>query len=118
MNAQKSVLDNGLQRIAQRALGAKGEEGIQAHDDAAFDLINKYVLSEARFDEKDADAVYNKYLGYAGVDLEQARTFENEEIPEGQDEIYDGNQYQGKVEDIPVNGKKSEKSASAKKTRA
>jgi hypothetical protein len=31
-------------------------------------LINKYVLSEAKFDEKDADAMYDKYLGYAGVE--------------------------------------------------
>ncbi|WP_338669385.1 hypothetical protein [Pseudodesulfovibrio methanolicus] len=64
----RSVLDKGLQRIAQGALGARDEKGVKAHDDAAFDLINKYVLSEARFDEKDADAMYGKYLGYAGVE--------------------------------------------------
>ena len=43
----RTVLDKGLQRIAKGALGAKDEKGVQAHDDAAFDLINKYVLSEA-----------------------------------------------------------------------
>ncbi|CCH48494.1 prolipoprotein diacylglyceryl transferase [Pseudodesulfovibrio piezophilus] len=64
----KSVLDKGLQRIAQGALGAKDDKGVQAHDDAAFDLINKYVLSEAKFDEKDADAMYDTYLSYAGVE--------------------------------------------------
>jgi hypothetical protein len=64
----RTVLDKGLQRIAKGALGAKDEKGVQAHDDAAFDLINKYVLSEAKFDEKDADAMYDKYLGYAGVE--------------------------------------------------
>jgi hypothetical protein len=63
----RTVLDKGLQRIAKGALGAKDEKGVQAHDDAAFDLINKYVLSEAKFDEKDADAMYDKYLGYAGA---------------------------------------------------
>jgi hypothetical protein len=72
----KNVLDKGLQRIAQRALKAKDEKGIQDHDDAAFDLINKYVLSEARFDEKDADAMYGKYLGYAG-----AKTTKDTEAP-------------------------------------
>ena len=64
----RTVLDKGLQRIAKGALGATDEKGVQAHDDAAFDLINKYVLSEAKFDEKDADAMYDKYLGYAGVE--------------------------------------------------
>ncbi|CCH48504.1 hypothetical protein [Pseudodesulfovibrio piezophilus] len=44
------------------------EDGVKAHDDAAFDLINKYVTSEAKFDEKDADAMYDKYLRYAGVE--------------------------------------------------
>ena len=64
----RSVLDSGLQRIAKGALGAKDEKSIQAHDDQAFDLINKYVMSEAKFDEKDADAMYDKYLDYAGVE--------------------------------------------------
>lgn len=67
----KSVLDKGLQRIAKGALGAKDENGIQSHDDQAFDLINQYVTSEAKFDEKDADAMYDKYLGYAGVAKEE-----------------------------------------------
>jgi hypothetical protein len=53
----RTVLDKGLQRMAKGALGAKTDDGIKAHDDAAFDLINKYVLSEAKFDEKDADAM-------------------------------------------------------------
>jgi hypothetical protein len=77
----QSVLDKGLQRLAKGALSANDESGVQEHDDAAFDLINKYVLSEAKFDEKDADAMYNKYLGYAGVDLEKARASENKDIP-------------------------------------
>jgi hypothetical protein len=77
----RSVLDKGLQRIARGALGARNEQGVRAHDDAAFDLINKYVLSEARFDEKDADAMYAKYLGYAGVDVDKARVPENEATP-------------------------------------
>ena len=77
----RNVLDKGLQRIAKGALGDKDENGVQAHDDAAFDLINKYVLSEAKFDEKDADAMYDKYLGYAGVDVEKARAPENEDVP-------------------------------------
>jgi hypothetical protein len=73
----RSVLDSGLQRIAKGALGAKDENGIQAHDDQAhddqaFDLINKYVMSEAKFDEKDADAMYDKYLDYAGVEKAKA----------------------------------------------
>ncbi len=72
----RSVLDKGLRRIAQGALGAKDENGVKAHDDAAFDLINKYVLSEAKFDEKDADAMYGKYLGYAG-----AKAARNSEVP-------------------------------------
>ncbi|WP_203529588.1 hypothetical protein [Pseudodesulfovibrio sp. JC047] len=76
-----SVLDKGLQRIAQGALTAKDEKDIQTHDDAAFNLINKYVLSEAKFDEKDADAMYDKYLGYAGVDFEKKQAVENEEVP-------------------------------------
>jgi len=114
------------------------EDGVKAHDDAAFDLINKYVTSEAKFDEKDADAMYDKYLGYAGVDVGKARASGNEEllgakpgfrmedaemhaendtgtvsdaggeneaggaelqIPEGQDEVYDDNQYRGKVKE-------------------
>jgi hypothetical protein len=74
----QNVLDKGLQRLAKGALGAGDENGIQAHDDQAFDLINKYVLSEAKFDGKDADAMYDKYLSYAGVDLEKARASENE----------------------------------------
>lgn len=133
----RNVLDKGLQRLAKGALGAKDEKGVQAHDDAAFDLINKYVLSEAKFDEKDADAIYDKYLGYAGVDVEKARASENDDlpgvkpgfkmedaemlaandtgsasdsgdneeaedaelqIPEDQDEVYEGNHYRGKVE--------------------
>ncbi|MDD3311959.1 hypothetical protein [Pseudodesulfovibrio sp.] len=73
----RNVLDKGLRRIAKGALGARDEKGVQAHDDAAFDLINKYVLSEAMFDEKDADAMYDKYLGYAGVDMEKTRASEN-----------------------------------------
>ena len=77
----RTVLDKGLQRIAKGALGARDEQGVQAHDDAAFDLINKYVLSEAKFDEKDADAMYDKYLGYAGVDLEKKRAKEGEIVP-------------------------------------
>lgn len=77
----KNVLDKGLQRLAQGALKAKDEKDIQTHDDAAFDLINKYVLSEAKFDEKDADVMYDKYLGYAGVDVENARATDNEEVP-------------------------------------
>ncbi|WP_207264311.1 hypothetical protein [Desulfovibrio sp. Huiquan2017] len=77
----RNVLDKGLQRIAKGALGAKDENGVQAHDDAAFDLINKYVLSEAKFDGKDADAMYDKYLGYAGVNVEKARASENEDVP-------------------------------------
>jgi len=77
----KNVLDKGLQRIAQGALKATDEKGIQDHDDAAFDLINKYVLSEARFDEKDADAMYDKYLGYAGVAQEKERASESGEVP-------------------------------------
>ncbi|WP_285908078.1 hypothetical protein [Pseudodesulfovibrio pelocollis] len=64
----RTVLDKGLQRIAKGALGSRTRDDIKAHDDAAFDLINKYVLSEAKFDEKDADAMYDKYLGYAGVE--------------------------------------------------
>jgi len=134
----KSVLDKGLQRLAQGALGAKDDKDIQAHDDVAFDLINKYVTSEAKFDEKDADAMYDKYLGYAGVAQGKAQPSENREvpgakpgfkmedgvmlaendtgamsdaggegkvegvnleIPEGKDEVYDGNQYRGKVKD-------------------
>ncbi|MDD3311013.1 MAG: hypothetical protein PHP91_02645, partial [Pseudodesulfovibrio sp.] len=39
----RTVLDKGLRRIAKGALGAKDEKAVQAHDDAAFDLINKYV---------------------------------------------------------------------------
>ena len=74
----QNVLDNGLQRIARDALGTKDEKNIQAHDDATFDLINKYELSEAKFDEKDADTMYDKYLNYAGVDLEKAQAAENE----------------------------------------
>ncbi|CCH48576.1 hypothetical protein [Pseudodesulfovibrio piezophilus] len=70
----RSVLDKGLQRFAQGALGAKDDKDVQAHDDAAFDLINKYVMSEVKFDEKDADTMYDKYLGYAGV--EKAQTAE------------------------------------------
>jgi len=77
----RSVLDKGLQRLAKGALGASGDNDIQAHDDAAFDLINKYVMSEAKFDENDANAMYDKYLSYAGVDLEKARASENEEVP-------------------------------------
>ncbi|MDD3311212.1 hypothetical protein [Pseudodesulfovibrio sp.] len=77
----RNVLDKGLQRLAKGALGAKDEKGVQAHDDAAFDLINKYVLSEAKFDEKDADAMYDKYLGYAGVDVKKARASEGEDVP-------------------------------------
>ncbi|MDD3311530.1 hypothetical protein [Pseudodesulfovibrio sp.] len=77
----RTVLDKGLQRIAKGALGAKDERDVQAHDGAAFDLINKYVLSEAKFDEKDADDMYGRYLGYAGVDLEKARTKEDVDIP-------------------------------------
>jgi hypothetical protein len=76
----RSVLDKGLQRIAQGALGARDEDGVKAHDDAAYDLIHKYVLSEAKFDEKDADAMYDKYLGYAGVDVEKARASEGENM--------------------------------------
>jgi len=144
-----------LQRLAKGALGAKDKKDIQAHDDAAFDLINKYVLSEAKFDEKDADAMYDKYLGYAGV--EKAEAAENEkipgakpdfkmedaemlaendtgtktdagggenaetkdaelQIPEGQDELYDGNQYRGKAADNQEEGKKQpEEPASTKK---
>ncbi len=137
----QTVLDKGLQRIANSSFGAKDENDIQAHDDQAFELINKYVLSEAKFDEKDADAMYDKYLGYAGVDLEKARASENEDvpgakpdfkmkdaemyaendtgtmsdaggeekaedaelqIPEEQDEVYDGNQYRGKVKEDSV----------------
>jgi hypothetical protein len=64
----RTILDKGLQRIAKGALGSKTRDDIKAHDDAAFDLINKYVLSEAKFDEKDADIMYDKYLGYAGVE--------------------------------------------------
>ncbi|WP_239057717.1 hypothetical protein [Pseudodesulfovibrio sp. JC047] len=77
----RSVLDKGLQRLAQGALGAKDEKDIQSHDDAAFNLINKYVLSEAKFDEKDADVMYDKYLGYAGVDREKIRVSENDDVP-------------------------------------
>lgn len=77
----RTVLDKGLQRIAKGAQGAKTEDDIQAHDDAAFDLINKYVLSKARFDEKDADAMYGKYLGYAGADLDEARAKKGEDVP-------------------------------------
>ncbi|WFS63056.1 hypothetical protein LF599_02545 [Pseudodesulfovibrio thermohalotolerans] len=69
----RSVLDKGLRRIAQGALGARDEDGVKAHDDAAFDLINKFVLSEAKFDEKDADAMYGKYLGYAGVESDKPK---------------------------------------------
>ncbi|MBI9078808.1 MAG: hypothetical protein JEY79_03595 [Pseudodesulfovibrio sp.] len=68
----RSILDNGLQRIAKGALGAKDEKGIQAHDDQAFDLINKYVISEAKFDEKDADTMYDKYLSYSGFEPQAA----------------------------------------------
>jgi len=96
------------------------------------------VLSDAKFDEKDADVMSDKYLTYAGVDLEKTRASENEEvlgakpgfrmedaemhaendtgtvsdaggeeeaggaelqIPEGQDEVYDDNQYRGKVKE-------------------
>ena len=32
----RTVLDKGLQRIAQGALGARDEKGVQAHDDAAL----------------------------------------------------------------------------------
>jgi hypothetical protein len=77
----RTVLDKGLQRLAKGALGAKGQSVVQAHDDAAFDFINKYVLSEARFDEKDADAMYDKYLGYAGV--EKPRPAEGEALGHG-----------------------------------
>jgi len=77
----RNILDKGLQRIAKGALEAKDENGVQAHDDAAFDLINKYVLSEAKFDEKDADSMYDKYLRYAGVDVEKARAPENGDVP-------------------------------------
>ncbi|WP_286181842.1 hypothetical protein [Desulfovibrio sp. Huiquan2017] len=76
----RNALDKGLQRLAKGALGANDDKGVQAHDDAAFDLINKYVLSEAKFDEKDADAMYDKYLGYAGVDVEKARASEGENM--------------------------------------
>jgi hypothetical protein len=68
----QSVLDKGLQRLAKGALSANDENGIQAHDDQAFDLINKYVLSEAKFDGKDADAMYDKYLSYAGFEPQAA----------------------------------------------
>lgn len=68
----KGALDKGLQRIANSSFGAKDEKDIQAHDDQAFELINKYVMSEAKFDEKDADAMYDKYLGYAGVEPQTA----------------------------------------------
>ena len=67
----QTVLNKGLQRIASNSFGAKDENDIQAHDDQAFELINKYVLSEAKFDEKDADAMYDKYLSYAGVETEE-----------------------------------------------
>jgi cell wall-associated NlpC family hydrolase len=77
----RSVLDKGLQRLAKGVLSAKDEKDVQAHDDTAFDLINKYVLSEAKFDEKDADAMYDTYLSYADGDLEKARAPENEEVP-------------------------------------
>jgi hypothetical protein len=111
----RKVLDKGLQRLAKDALEAKDAKDIQRHDDAAFDLINKYVLSEATFDEKDADAMYDTYLEYTGFDLENARVTENDtntmsdagggeeaddvelQIPEKKEEVYEGNQYRGKV---------------------
>jgi hypothetical protein len=60
----RSILDNGLQRIAKGAL--------KANDEKAFGLINKYALSEAKFDEKDADTMYDKYLNYAGFEPQAA----------------------------------------------
>jgi hypothetical protein len=116
----QNVLDKGLQRLAKGALGASDENGIQAHDDQAFDLINKYVLSEAKFDGKDADAMYDKYLSYAGVDLEKARASENQEVPGAKPgfKMEDGEMYAEndtgtisdagggeKVEDVPNNQK-------------
>ncbi|CCH48509.1 protein of unknown function [Pseudodesulfovibrio piezophilus C1TLV30] len=97
----RTVLDKGLQRLAKGALGAKDEKDIQNHDDAAFDLINKYVLSEAKFDDKDAEM-------YAENDTDTASDAGGEEkaedadleIPEGKDEMYDGHRYRGKVKDL------------------
>jgi hypothetical protein len=155
----QSVLDKGLQRLAKGALSASNENGIQAHDDQAFDLINKYVLSEAKFDGKDANAMYEKYLSYAGVDLEKARASGNQEvpgakpgfkmedaemyaendtgtisdaggkdeaedadleIPEGKDEVYDGNRYRGKVktnEESKPSEETAKKNQNLKRTR-
>lgn len=44
-------------------------------------LSTNACCTEAKFDEKDADAMYDTYLGYAGVDLEKGRASENEEVP-------------------------------------
>ncbi|WP_319469518.1 hypothetical protein [uncultured Pseudodesulfovibrio sp.] len=66
----RNVLGSGLKRIAKDALGAKTDEEFQQHDDRAADLINKYVLTEAKFDEKDADVFYDQFLKDAGVPSE------------------------------------------------
>lgn len=63
----RSVLGQGLKRIAGDAIGAQDDETFQRHDDQAAELINQYVLSEASFDEKDADEFYDRFLKDAGV---------------------------------------------------
>ncbi|WP_319471540.1 hypothetical protein [uncultured Pseudodesulfovibrio sp.] len=135
----RSVLGNGLKRIAKDALSAKTDEEFQQHDDRAAGLINKYVLSEAKFDEKDADIFYDQFLKDAGVPSEaeqktalaanqiesvsgeasdswageaqlnaqpskdevaadETKATEAElQIPDGEDEVYEGSQYRGKI---------------------
>jgi len=64
------VLGNVLKRIAKDALGARTDEEFQEHDNRAAGLINKYVLSEAKFNEKDADVFYDQFLKDAGMPSE------------------------------------------------
>jgi hypothetical protein len=62
----RTVLEQGLRRIARGALKAGTKDAVLGLDDQAFELINQYVLSEADFDAKDASVMYDKYLNYAG----------------------------------------------------
>jgi len=62
----RSVLEQGLRRIALGAIKAKDGDAVLGFDDRAFELINQYVLSEADFEAKDASAMYDKYLAYTG----------------------------------------------------
>lgn len=62
----RTVLEQGLRRIASGALKARARDTVLGFDDQAFEFINQYVLSEADFDAKDASVMYDTYLNYAG----------------------------------------------------